>query len=122
MKVHVLKFFILCALLIFTGCENDSESDLVEVIPPVQRVTYEANVKSIIDANCITCHNDPTVNFAPMPLLTFDQVKEAVENRGLLDRVSSEDPNFLMPAGGQRLPQSTIDIILQWNTDGLLEQ
>ncbi|AXT50477.1 hypothetical protein D1818_06400 [Aquimarina sp. BL5] len=122
MKVYFFKFLILCIITISISCENDSENDLIDVTPPVTVVTYDNNVKAIIDNNCTSCHNDPPINFAPMPLLTFDQVKEAVDNRGLLDRVSSEDTNFLMPAGGPRLPQTTIDIILQWNTDGLLEQ
>jgi len=122
MKVYFFKFLILCIITISISCENDSENDLIDVTPPVTVVTYDNNVKAIIDNNCASCHNDPPINFAPMPLLTFDQVKEAVDNRGLLDRVSSEDTNFLMPAGGPRLPQATIDIILQWNTDGLLEQ
>ncbi|MDY8138874.1 hypothetical protein [Aquimarina sp. 2201CG5-10] len=114
---------LLCTGIILTNisCENDSESDLIDVTP-VQMVTYETNVKPIIDANCIGCHNDPPVNFAPMPLLTFANVKDAVDNRGLIDRVSSEDVNFLMPLGGPRLPQATIDIIIQWRDDGLLEQ
>ncbi|WP_298311572.1 hypothetical protein [uncultured Aquimarina sp.] len=122
MKVYFFKFLILCIITISVSCENDSENDLIDVTPPVTVVTYDNNVKAIIDNNCTSCHNDPPINFAPMPLITFDQVKEAVDNRGLLDRVSSEDTNFLMPAGGPRLPQATIDIILQWNTDGLLEQ
>ncbi|WP_299246539.1 hypothetical protein [uncultured Aquimarina sp.] len=122
MKVYFFKLLILCLVTISISCENDSENDLIDVTPPVTVVTYENNVKAIIDNNCTSCHNNPPINFAPMPLLTFDQVKEAVDNRGLLDRVSSEDINFLMPSGGPRLPQATIDIILQWNTDGLLEQ
>lgn len=122
MKVYFLKSLVLCTLFLHISCENDSEDDLIEVTPPVTLVTYESDVKSIIDTNCISCHNDPPINFAPMPLLNFTHVKEAVENRGLLDRVSSEDISFLMPAGGPRLPQATIDIVIQWNTDGLSEQ
>ncbi|WP_299256507.1 hypothetical protein [uncultured Aquimarina sp.] len=122
MKVYFFKFLILCLVTVSISCENDSENDLVDVTQPVTLVTYQNNVKAIIDSNCTSCHNDPPINFAPMPLLTFDQVKEAIDNRRLLDRVSSEDTNFLMPSGGPRLPQATIDIILQWNTDGLLEQ
>ncbi|WP_299185163.1 hypothetical protein [uncultured Aquimarina sp.] len=121
MKIYISKFLIFCAILFNISCENDSEKDLID-ITPVTVVTYDNNVKSIIDSNCTSCHTDPPINFAPMPLLTFDQVKEAVDNRALLDRVSSEDISFLMPSGGPRLPQATIDIILQWNTDGLLEQ
>ncbi|WP_282080257.1 hypothetical protein [Aquimarina algiphila] len=121
MRISILKFVIIGFILITISCENDSESDLIDVTP-VNLVTYDDNVKNIIDNNCILCHNDPPINFAPMPLLTFEQVKEAAENRNLIGRVSSEDINFLMPSGGPRLPQSTIDIIIQWRDDGLLEQ
>jgi hypothetical protein len=57
-----------------------------------------------------------------MPLLTYEDVKNAVENRGLINRISSEDTGFLMPFGGPRLPQNLIDIVIQWETDGLLEE
>lgn len=58
-----------------------------------------------------------------MPLVTFDQVKQAVLNRGLLTRISLENGNSsLMPNGGPRMPQASIDIILQWEKDGLLEK
>jgi len=40
----------------------------------------------------------------------------------LLDRISREEgASGAMPLGGPRLPQNTIDLIFQWNEDGLLE-
>ena len=49
-------------------------------------------------------------------------VKDAVINKGLLDRISRpEGASGLMPNGGPRLPQATIDLIVQWDADGLLE-
>lgn len=121
MRISFITFLMICFVFTAVSCENDSEKDLVDV-EPVNLVTYDGNVKSIIDSNCIACHNDPPVNFAPMPLLTFENVKDAIENRGLLNRISSEDPTFLMPFGGQRLPQATIDIVTKWRDDGLLEK
>jgi hypothetical protein len=57
-----------------------------------------------------------------MPLVNYQNVKEAVLDRGLLDRISrQEGEDGLMPFGGPRLPQQTIDLIFQWNADGLLE-
>jgi hypothetical protein len=57
-----------------------------------------------------------------MPLINYQNVKEAIQNRGLLDRISrNEGASGLMPLGGPRLPQSVIDLIFQWNEDGLLE-
>ena len=108
-------------LLIICSCTHVSEEDLIEDIQPVVNVTYTLDVKPIIDNNCIRCHNNPPENGAPMPLLTYDNVKEAVENRNLLGRISSNDLGFGMPFGGPRLPQNLIDLVTQWETDGLLE-
>jgi len=122
LKILFACFITIMLSIITISCENDSESDLIEIVDPVQLVTYENTTKAIIDTNCILCHNDPPINFAPMPLLTFTQVTEAIENRGLINRISTEDINAVMPPGGPRLPQSTIDLIIQWNNEGLPEQ
>lgn len=115
------------AILIFTlfiliGCTSASEEDLVDATELPILVTYNGGVKSIIDNNCISCHTNPPINGAPMPLLTYENVKEAVENRGLIARISSQDLGFLMPFRGPRLPQNLIDTIIQWEADGLLEE
>ena len=108
-------------LLILLSCTHTSEEDLIEQTIPVTNITYSTDIKPIIDNNCIMCHNNPPVNGAPMSLLTYSAVKEAVENRNLINRVSSNDLGFLMPLGGPRLPQNLIDLITQWESDGLLE-
>lgn len=116
------QLYIACFMfLTLYSCTNTSESDLIDSTPITESITYNENVKIIIDNNCIICHNNPPVNGAPMPLLTFENVKDAVENRGLISRISSEDTGFLMPFGGPRLPQNLIDTIIQWEQDGLLE-
>jgi hypothetical protein len=57
-----------------------------------------------------------------MSLTTFMDVKTSVENRGLLDRITrNEGAGGLMPLGGPRLPQASIDLLVQWDDDGLLE-
>ena len=109
------------------SCTNHSESDLIDIPDPDPDpeptfVTYVDDVKIIIDNNCLGCHSNPPVNGAPSHLTTYESVKNAVENRNLIGRVSSQpgDGGF-MPLGGSRLPQNLIDIIIQWETDGLLE-
>jgi hypothetical protein len=119
MKAHFLTLVIVGLLY---SCTNASEEDLIDTMPIENIVTYIDNVKSIIDNNCIICHTNPPENGAPMPLLTYNQVKEAVENRGLIGRISSNDLAFLMPFGGPRLPQNLIDIVIKWQADGLPEQ
>lgn len=82
--------------------------------------TYAANAKSIIDANCISCHQSGrSASFRP--LTTYAQVKDAVENAGLLSRIQLQTgQQGIMPQGG-RMSQTNIDILVKWNTDGLKE-
>lgn len=117
------KLFLLSPffMALFLSCSNDSTIDLVEQNNE-DFVKYSTHVKSIIDNNCLACHQNPPVNFAPNHLTTYEAVKEAVQNRGLIDRVSrAQGDSGLMPAGGTRLPQATIDLLIQWETDGFQE-
>ncbi len=107
--------------IILFGCTNASENDLIDQTELPELVTFLNDVQPIINNNCIICHTNPPENGAPMPLLTYDNVKDAIQNRGLLDRISSEDLGFVMPFGGPRLPQHLVDTIIQWEENGLLE-
>ena len=109
-------------LVILFGCTNASEDDLIDQTELPEVVTFVEDVQPIINNNCVMCHTNPPENGAPMPLLSYDNVKDAVLNRGLISRISSEDLGFLMPFGGPRLPQNLIDTIIQWEEDGLLEE
>lgn len=122
MRKKLTHLALLTLILTFLGCTSASEADLVDATPIVEIVTYEADVKTIIDNNCIICHSNPPQNGAPMPLVTYENVKDAVENRNLIGRISSFDPIFSMPFGGPRLPQNLIDTVIQWNEDGLIEE
>ncbi|MBW4362415.1 c-type cytochrome [Flavobacterium taihuense] len=122
MNPKILLIALSCSS-IFVGCTDDNPSTLMDNSPMMGLTTYNQNVKSIIDNNCVVCHAAVPKNGAPMSLVTYDQVKQAVLSRGLLTRISLENGNgFLMPNGGPRMPQATIDIIVKWEKDGLLEQ
>ena len=111
-------------VLFALSCTSVSEEDLIEStpIPPEDTINYVSHIKTIIDNNCISCHTNPPENGAPMPLLTYDNVREAVENRDLIARISSDNLGFLMPFGGPRLPQNLIDTIILWEANGLEEE
>ena len=116
-------FIVLSCSSIIVGCTDDYPSTLMDHTPVVGATTYNQNVKSIIDNNCVVCHAAVPKNGAPMSLVTYDQVKQAVLSRGLLTRISLENGNSsLMPNGGPRMPQATIDIVVKWEKDGLLEK
>ncbi len=116
-------FFALSFSVLLVGCTDENPNSLMADTPSTGVTTYTQNVKSIIDNNCVVCHAAVPKNGAPMSLVTYGQVKEAILNRGLLNRISLENGNSsLMPNGGPRMPQATIDVIVKWEKDGLLEQ
>mgnify|MGYP006395632491 CR=1 FL=1 len=115
----------LMAVLMFASCTSHTYDDVESdgTSPPIpEEVTYQ-DTKAIFDNNCVQCHGNPPINGATNGLTNYDQVTDAVLNRGLIDRISrSEGANGLMPPGGPRLPQSVIELIEQWEADGLLEE
>lgn len=114
-KITILSAFAIVAL----GCTNDSTDDLIGEVP-TETITYNEHVRTIINNNCIICHGTNPANGAPMSLTTYENVREAIINRGLIDRISREQgAQGMMPNGGTRLPQNLIDIIIQWEADGL---
>lgn len=120
MKKNV--FFILFAFsLLFSSCTYDSTSDLLNEIEDTN-LKYTTFVKSVIDNNCIVCHATTPVNGAPMSLTSYEHVKNAIQTRGLLDRISRpQGSSGMMPLGGTRLPQETINKIFEWSQNGLPE-
>jgi len=116
-----VKFILLSFTFIVLACTNVSESDLTNE-EPMGTITYNANIKSIIDDSCLNCHSDPPRNGAPFPLVNFEQVSFGAENGSLLSALNKQTGEAgAMPPGG-RLPQATIDLIAQWIEDGRLEQ
>lgn len=124
MSRFLLPLYLCSLFFFFTACTSHTYEDVIEEIPQEQEpnlVTYQ-EVKFIFETSCVQCHANPPQNGAPMPLVSFQNVKEAIQNRGLLDRISREEgAPGLMPLGGPRLPQQSIDLIFQWNEDGLTE-
>ncbi|WP_309610152.1 hypothetical protein [Flavobacterium sp.] len=106
--------------IIFLGCTKDNSNTLSDPINPVGLVTYNNNVKTIVDNNCIRCHGNIPTNGAPFSLTTYADVKSRIIT--IKDRISRPDgSNGIMPDGGPRLPQTTIDIIFKWQADGLIQ-
>jgi hypothetical protein len=107
--------------VLFFGCDNNSTDDLIDATI-VENATYTEHIKPIIDFNCTGCHATVPQGGAPMPLVSYDHVKEAVLQRGLLNRISrAQGQEGMMPNGGTRLPQHQIDVIAQWAEQGFQE-
>ena len=113
MKKILCSTSVIIGLLLFTACSNDSD----DVVPPQNNdVTYTNTVRSIMNGNCTSCHSNPPTNGAPMPLTTFENVKNAVQTRGLITQIE----NLEMPPGGS-LSGAQIQAIKDWQTGGFKE-
>lgn len=113
-RLSKLMLYFLPILFLLSSCAYDSASDLIDSTS-ISQVTYSLNIKSIIDNNCIACHGTTTTNGAPMSLTTYENVKDAVLNRGLIDRISREEGvSGAMPLGGPKLPINNINLVIQW--------
>ena len=104
------------------SCTNDSASDLINIEPFPVVVSFNTNIKIIIDNNFTSFLCSIIISGTNLSLDTYEKVKEAVTNRNLIGRISmQEGSSTLMPQGGPKLPQNTIDLIIKWQEEGLLE-
>ncbi|RZK12619.1 MAG: hypothetical protein EOO46_02485 [Flavobacterium sp.] len=107
--------------LVLVSCTNDSTNDLTEVVPVDETITFD-RVRSIMQANCNSCHGTNPTSGVPISLVTYDDVKTAVLENDLIGRMSIENGGGgLMPQGGPRLPQTTIDVVIKWQAEGFQE-
>lgn len=105
-KLFTISIF---ALLVIS-CSSDGDDP---IDPSIKDVTYVKNIKSIIDSKCISCHASTPTNGAPMALVTSGQVKEAIENRDLIGKITSGS----MPPGNADLTAAQIQLIEDWQTN-----
>jgi len=125
MKSTWKKFLLIFIALLSFSCgsddndNTDQDSDPVTNPNPNKITTYDGDVKTIIDAQCVRCHTVPLAEGAPFPMRNYQETIIGV-NRDLVMRMTTTSVNNVMPPSG-RLPQATIDIILDWEADGFLE-
>jgi len=114
-----IKLSSLVLGLLIASCSS-SEVPAEDPIDPSTKITYEKDVKSIINSSCATaaCHDNVSPT-AGLSLTTYDLVRNAAENGNLFGRINSTT-NFMPPTG--QLPSPTRSIITKWKDDGYLEQ
>ncbi|MEW7291556.1 c-type cytochrome [Aquimarina sp. 2304DJ70-9] len=128
-NISILLLMVLVATISYNCSSDDSTDPITNPDPdpvanpnPNKITTYTADVKTIIDTNCLECHGSSPSQGAPMSLANYADIIDALTNQGrddLADRMDTTGRNVMPPSG--RLPQETIDIILDWKADGYKE-
>lgn len=109
------------ALALALGCSKSDNSEGAPMDDPNDdpaALSYQSDIRPIIQGNCLSCHGTPPTNNAPMSLTSLTLVKNAIETRGLLSRInSSTNP---MPPDGL-MPQNARTLIAEWANQGFPE-
>ncbi len=119
MKKLNLTLLLVLSISIMSCSSSEVSNEDPVVVDPTAKVTYEKDVKNIINNSCAVsgCHtgsNPP----AGILLNTYNQVRSQAENGNLIGRINNGS-NPMPPTG--LLPGSTRSIIDQWKADGFLE-
>lgn len=121
----VKTFALAISTILMVSCSSGSESDLSpspnpNPDPNPVTITYTNTIKSIISTNCTSCHGSNPSNGANGSLDTYTRVKASADN--IIDRISrAQGAAGMMPQNGTRLPQSTINKIIEWKANGFIE-
>jgi mono/diheme cytochrome c family protein len=103
------------------GCDDadqdERDTDEQHISPVEQVPTYEADVKSIVTSNCVSCHIADGI--APMPLDTYSDAKAWAPEikRQVLARTMppwSAGPDCNEYLGDRRLSDTQIETIAAW--------
>ncbi len=112
------KLYIVFALLFIILFQFCTSTKKVQTTQPANEITYAAHIQPMIEGNCSPCHMPPQGN--KKPLNSFAAVSGNIDE--IISRVQKNpgDRGF-MPFKHPKLPDSTIQVLVQWKTDSLLE-
>jgi hypothetical protein len=84
------------------------------------KMNYEANVQAIIEGSCSPCHI-PAKGGRKKPLDNYAAVTKNIDEILRRVQLNPTDRGF-MPDRRPKLSDSTINVLKQWKTDGMLEK
>lgn len=114
------KYFIVSAMMasavLLYNCSGSKK--VTASAPPPSN--YEANIKTVIEANCSPCHI-PAKGGNKKSYDNFANTKSDIDEMIRRIELNPTDRGF-MPFKHGKLSDSTIAIFKKWRTDGLLEK
>lgn len=101
MKQFIFSILIFAALAVFTqtSCYYDNEVEQFGVMQcDTVGISYIADIKPIIDANCRSCHT-PGGQQESSPFDTYEQLKQYTTDQIITDRVYGNGVALMPPTG-----------------------
>lgn len=115
-KALILTFSL--GLLLLGGCYYDNEEALYPgTVCDTVSPSFATTILPIIEKNCASCHSGAAPS-AGLSLSNYNEVKSAVNNNFLLDRVLQLNGSTVMPPSGP-LTNCNLDQINSWISQGM---
>lgn len=111
------SLFIL--IIAFSSCTYDKEekNKMVVLACDTNNVRFSAEIKSVLEANCLSCHGGNAEGGAGIQLNNYDEIKSYVDQNRFLESMTRTGSDY-MPRGGDRLSDSKIEQIRCWIKKG----
>lgn len=115
MKKVLTPALFLTTIVVFEFCHSAKKAQKTITTP---ETTYAANVQNIIATNCSPCHVGSGAK--QKRLDSYDSVKSNIDD--ILHRIqlNPTDKGF-MPMRHPKLPDSTIQVFVNWKNTGLMQ-
>lgn len=109
----------LLGLLAFSlnSCYKDNEEDLYGNNCQTTNVSFNATIKPIFSANCVSCHSGAGAS-AGIRLSNHAEVSAAVDGGRLLGAIRHQSGFSAMPPSGPKLTDCQISQIEAWIAQG----
>ncbi len=79
-----------------------------------EAISYQADIRPLVNNRCAPCH----ITGVETKWTEYNNTRRHIDD--IIDRIQrSEGSTGFMPQSGSKLPQSEIDLYIQWRADGL---
>lgn len=118
------KLFLLTtlagAVLILVNCGPSKKASASTPPPPTPKLTYDANMQTVVMANCSPCHI-PAKGGNKKAYDNYDNVKSDIDEIIRRIELNPGERGFMPFKKQAKLSDSTIAVFKQWKTDGMLQ-
>ena len=112
------KWFVLTSMIataiVFYNCHGSKKATA-----STPKLTYNSNLKAVIETNCSPCHIAGKGNKKPYD--NYANVKADIDDMIRRIELNPTDRGFMPFRKSAKLDASTINVFKQWKTDGALE-
>jgi len=115
----ILVFAVASTLMLLQFCKPGNKMAKTLEKVEIVKLTYTANVAPLMTLHCTPCHFPPKGNKKPYD--TYVGVKGDIDEIITRVKLNPTDRGF-MPMRHAKLSDSTINVLVQWKADGLLEK